>query len=40
MKRLMEEARTWHVEAIHYSAPTGIRVGGDKSVGAGNDTDF
>ena len=27
MKRLMEEAAARHVEAIHYSASAGIRVG-------------
>ena len=27
MKRLMEEATTRHVEAVHYSALAGIRVG-------------
>ena len=28
MKRLMEEAATQHIEAIHYSASVGICVGG------------
>ena len=28
MKSLMEEAATRHIEAIHYSASVGIRVGG------------
>ena len=31
MKRLMEEAEAWHVEAVHYSTSTGIRVGGGEA---------
>ena len=31
MKRLMEEAATQHVEDIHYSSLTGIRVGEGKA---------
>ena len=27
MKRLMEETATRHVEAVHYSAAVGIRIG-------------
>ena len=30
MKRLMEEAKARHVEAVHYSASTRIRVGREK----------
>ena len=30
MKQLMEEATTRHVETVHYSASTGIRVGSDE----------
>ena len=32
MKWLMEEAATGHAEAVHYSASTGIWVGGDDSL--------
>ena len=31
MKRLMEEAVAWHVEAVNYSVSAGIRVGGDET---------
>jgi hypothetical protein len=31
MKRLMEEADAHHAETVHYSASTGIRVGGEES---------
>jgi hypothetical protein len=31
MKRLMEEAAARHVETVHYSASTRIRVGGEES---------
>ena len=40
MKRIMEEAATRHIEAIHYSALVGIRVGKEKSSGSGNDAGF
>jgi hypothetical protein len=31
MKRLMEKAAARHAETVHYSASTGIRVGGEES---------
>ena len=35
MKRIMEEAAPRHVEAIHYLALAGIRVGGDSGTDSG-----
>ena len=40
MKRIMEEAATRHVEAIHYSPSAGIHIGEEKGTGSGTDTGF
>ena len=40
MKRIMEEAATHHVEAIHYSILAGICVSGEKATGSGAESGF
>ena len=40
MKRLMEEVKARHVEAIHYLASAKIRVGGETSVSKERGTGF
>ena len=40
MKRIMEEATTRHVEALHYSASARIRVGGERGTGSGVEAGF
>ena len=40
MKKAMEDADTTHVDAMHYAASAGIRVGKDKNEAARTGTNF